>query len=228
MIIYETIRDVNKETVLRIANEVKRNFPDAWARAHRASNPAGSEFIRRVALALRAYGINAGVNGKRGNVNDLSQDPVTFPVASGGVRDGSGTYAQIAIIDLIGAAGSDNANITWIDVTQETIDKGDIGAFVLPEVSGTTPVPPPVTTPPPGGSTPPPAQPQPCQFKACACGVTSDDIDALFVAVGELSMLVRQMGEAVIGHVDDAKGRIERVSQELANKPTTPGCRLRF
>jgi hypothetical protein len=37
-----------------------------------------------------------------------------------------------------------------------------------------------------------------------------------------------QLHKTAVGHIDDAKARIERVSQELANKPTPAGCRLRF
>ena len=207
----------------QVVEALAHDFPDEFRDCHQPDLGARAwAFIRRVAYVLHTtVDQRFGLNGKRGNVRDPSMDAISF-------RNPASPAGGVEVYDVVGGAGGANPQPAWIDVTQATANAGTIGAFIQPEpVSGATPVKPTPTPTPTPVPTPTP-QPPPCQFKECACGVTSDDIDALFVAIGELQTLVRQMGETVIGHVDDAKGRIERVSQELANKPTTPGCRLRF
>lgn len=203
--------------VLSVARDIQRRFPDAWARAHRTSNPAGSEYIRRVAAELRARGWNAGVNGKRGNVNDLSMDPVTFPVTSRGVRDGSGRYAQIAIIDLIGSAGGDNANVSWIDVTEETRQKGDIGAFVLPDIDNGAP------SPQPGPPTPTPTP------------VPPPNTDALMALVRDLTAKVDalpgQVAAKVAEELAGVKGTVDETYRGIfteSDNPDTPSLLQRL
>jgi hypothetical protein len=103
-------------------------------------------------------------------------------------------------------------------VTQATLDAGTVGAYIAPQpVQGQKPEVPPV---------PPPPTPGPCP-----CG-SKDEIAGLFEAVANLIALVEQLARqqdhqhtALVRHIDDAKARIERVSQELANKPEA-ACRL--
>lgn len=137
--------------VLSVGEEVRAAYPSAWRAAHNAGEPAGSEYVRRWALALKARGITACVNGKRGS-DTLSQDVLVFPVTSGGNRDTSGQYAQIAIIDVIGGAGGSNPTLGWNDVSQFAAGKCIAPVLEAGESGGTsapTPVPVPAPPPPP-------------------------------------------------------------------------------
>lgn len=195
-------------------------YPQEFADCHRPERGDRAwAFIRRVAWVLHStVDIRFGLNGKRGNVDDPSMDAVSFrnPMIPGGVE----------VIDVVAGAGGPNASAAWQDVTEATLAAGTTGAYIAPEpVTGQKP---PVVTPPSGGNVTPPA----CQFKPCAC---EDDIAGLYEAVANLYVAQTQMASrmealvaTLVGHLDDVKLRVERVSQELANKPTVPGCRLRF
>lgn len=63
-----------------------------------------------------------GLNGKRGNRNDLSNDVVT--------RLNSNVPWGCSIVDIIGAADTDNPSVVWIDQTRRTAELGTVGLFV--------------------------------------------------------------------------------------------------
>lgn len=157
-----TYAEINalRPTVLTLLEDLKRARPDAWATAHRAPAPAGDLFARLAARAGQLAGIRVGVNGKRGNLGDFSQDCLAFPVVSGGAPDASGRFPGVVIIDFIAGAGGASPELAWIDQTGPTIAAGTRGGFVDPVVSeaelgsGT------VTPPPPQ----PPPTPRPCQY----------------------------------------------------------------
>lgn len=89
-----------------------------------------------------------------------------------------------------------------------------------------SPAPPPPSEPaPPVGvhPTPPPS--------SCECNVTKEDIAGVYEVVLKLASQVQaasgrneELVVEMVGHMDDIKLRIERVSQELANKNV--GCRV--
>ncbi len=143
----------------------------ATAHAQTAYAPDRSDVVRRVAAAcpgliyddhrftgavasvLYAEDARWGRNGKRGNPNDLSHDAIAYRT--------SASPLGVAIIDIIGAAGSASASPAWIDQTDETIRVGTTGVWVQPSgvlpacLTGTTPAP----VPDPG--TPPTPVPDP-------------------------------------------------------------------
>lgn len=130
---------------LHIVERLSREFPTEFRNAHRkdASGhyvPEAHDFIRRLAWTIRQTDPSCGLNAKRGDPNDQSMDALAFkggPAAAGGIW----------IVDVISAAGTDDAEPAWTDVTQQTIDKGDIGGWIEPQpVGGSTPTP----TPTPG------------------------------------------------------------------------------
>jgi hypothetical protein len=202
-----------KPIVAALAAEYPQEFDDC----HRPERGDRAwAFIRRVAWVLHStVDIRFGLNGKRGNVNDPSMDAVSFrnPSIPGGVE----------VIDVVAGAGGPNASAAWQDVTQATLNAGTTGAYIAPEpVTGQKP---PVVTPPVGETPTPPA----CQFQPCTC---EDDIAGLYEAVANLhvaqvqqSARVEALHVALVAHLDDIKTRIERVSQELANKPVGK-CKL--
>jgi hypothetical protein len=84
-------------------------------------------FMFRVLQALRAIDSRWGLNWKRGNRGDLSQDIVTYNYGSGPDEDTTNVY----IFDIIGGHCGNRAYPTWIDQTQATRNAGTIGRWTL-------------------------------------------------------------------------------------------------
>ena len=131
------------DVVERIAQDYPQDFDEAH---HFELGDRAWIFIRRLAYALHQTDRRWGMNGRRGNPNDLSADATPYrggPDASGGVF----------LIDVIAGAGGRDPQPAWFDVTQATIDAGTIGIWVQPEpVDGSPPAPTPAPTPdPPDG-----------------------------------------------------------------------------
>jgi len=141
---YAPIYESSGPTVLAIAEEVKRKYPGDWTNAHN-HQASGAVYIRRVAWAVHVASpqLSVGLNGKRGNVHDLSQDVLCFPNASG-AGDATGRWGGLEIRDIIASAGTPAARLVWGDVTQATVDQGTKGAWIAPE-----PVDEPTAEPPP-------------------------------------------------------------------------------
>lgn len=140
---------VNKKNeILAIAQAVKDKYPDAFKLAGKrnADNsevPGNDEYILRTAFEVNKVYVDAGNNGKRGNIHDISRDVLCFPNPAG-ARDASGRYLGLEIIDIINGAGGDNPSLGWNDVTQITMDSGNPGAWVQPkEYGGSVPPQPP-------------------------------------------------------------------------------------
>jgi len=89
----------------------KNRYPAEWALAHKDYPQDGSRTTRAQAeryIRLLAYDLNRedprfGLNGKRGNTNDLSQDALCFQHNDG----------FESVIDVIGGAGGDHPAPTW-------------------------------------------------------------------------------------------------------------------
>lgn len=201
-----------KHIVEALAHEYPQEFNDC----HRPERGERAwAFIRRVAWVLHTtVDVRFGLNGKRGNVNDPSMDAVSF-------RNPSSGAGGVEIYDVVGGAGGPSPSAAWIDVTQATIDHGTTGAYIQPEpVHADTRLPPITPAPPEEPKLPPPARN--CKFVACDC---KSDIAGLYEAVTNLIVKIESLADrneqlhaTAVGHIDDAKQRIERVSQELANK----------
>lgn len=118
-----------RDRILGIANQVKDANPDAW-NALKIHGTPDRRYINLVSAALIAAGIPGGVNQKRGHQGD-SIDALALPNASG-AKDAMGVYPGVEIIDIVGGAegGPDSTpRLTWGDVTQVTIDKGEVGGW---------------------------------------------------------------------------------------------------
>jgi hypothetical protein len=200
--------------MIGVVRQVNEHYPGLITRDPHA-------FTNAVAYTLWLTDNAWGHNVKRGS-QGLSEDAIckvddASPLKA---RNGRGIY----IIDIIGSAGSPNASPAWIDQTQATLNKGETGAWSQPKQPGG----PLIDLPAPGVD----PTPNPPAVVTCPC---ESDIAGVYEALSKVIMLVQsladrneQLHKTTVGHVDDAKGRIERVSQELANKPTPAGCRLRF
>jgi hypothetical protein len=115
------------ETVARLARE----HPQEWRDAH-TSSPNTEAFIRRLAFTLNQMDPNVGLNGKRGNPNDISDDVIAIYTAEGSVVDRSGL--RMEIIDVIAGAGGPNPQPSWAAVGGPSP-----GAWVKPQPVGTIP-----------------------------------------------------------------------------------------
>jgi hypothetical protein len=84
-------------------------------------------FLFRVVQALRQRDSRWGLNWKRGNRGDMSQDVVTYHFGAGPDEDSIDVY----IIDMIGGHCGDSPSWNWEDVTEVTAERGAIGRWTL-------------------------------------------------------------------------------------------------
>lgn len=135
-----------------IVEQLSREFPEEWRKAHNPSGggPETEAFIRRLAWVLHTtVSPNFGLNGKRGNYNDLSDDVVNW-IGEGPGHDPA-TGQRVTVIDVIGGAGGPDPRPMWMPFS----DLPGPGGWVKPEpVGGSssggsgTPLPAPPSTPP--------------------------------------------------------------------------------
>jgi len=161
---YESQWDDRRNVIEGVLEDIKNEYPSDWQAAHnpqRGDKQQREAYCQRVCARLRELGIPAGMNGKRGNPHDLSEDIIALPGKSGSAPDTSGRFPGVEIRDVIASAGPDSAGNQggrpyFGDVTQATLDKREAGCYVHPTPQGGSR---PGTTPPPPG--PPPPQPPP-------------------------------------------------------------------
>jgi hypothetical protein len=123
---------------IAIINEVKAKYPAEWRNAHRDypqrtadAKERATRFMRLLVATLNKTDSNYGLNGKRGNGTDLSQDAISYKSQDAIARKAGGVY----IIDVINGAGGTNPQPAWTDVTQATVDAGTIGKWVFQDSS---------------------------------------------------------------------------------------------
>lgn len=89
-----------------VVRRLKAEYPAEWSAAHRGG-PRTEDFVRRLAWELHKIDPRWGLNGKRGNPNDLSDDCVNYDgEASGGDYDPTRGNAPVTVVDFIAAAPS--------------------------------------------------------------------------------------------------------------------------
>lgn len=84
-------------------------------------------WLFRLVQALRQYDTRWGLNWKRGNVGDMSQDVVNYNFGSEADEGTTNVY----IIDVIGGHCGGNPEASWIDQTDVTRRNGTIGRWTL-------------------------------------------------------------------------------------------------
>ena len=100
---------------LHVVEQVKLAHPQAWKDAH-TGNVATEDFVRLLAAELYAHDVRFGLNGKRGDPKDISDDAINY-VGEGPDYDPTFYNAPVTVIDVIGAAGSPQAVPQWIVVS---------------------------------------------------------------------------------------------------------------
>ena len=101
--------------------------PEAFKNAH-SGNEHTEDFVRIVAAHLNGLDPNVGLNGKRGNKDDISDDAINILDD----EDGPGTTPageRCWVVDFIYSAGAPNAAITWNPIPDA---EGSSGAWVQP------------------------------------------------------------------------------------------------
>jgi hypothetical protein len=76
--------------------------------------------------ALQSIDLRWGYNAKRGNMNDPSLDVVSYHWGAGPSEGSSNVY----IIDIMGGHCGGNPSVFWGDVTQVTLDSGNVGRYI--------------------------------------------------------------------------------------------------
>jgi hypothetical protein len=131
----------------------RQKYPEAWRNAH-TGNAQTEDFVRLLARDVRAkHGPRWGLNGKRGNPNDLSDDILAIDVVNGGAME---------IIDIIAGAGGPSPSPVWNVGPGGPGDRGTfVGTFTVPD-GGSVPGPSPVKPcPDPSAHVPKPPKPYP-------------------------------------------------------------------
>lgn len=101
--------------------------PDLLA-ASCASDGGNNEFLFELVRRLRATDVRWGLNWKRGNVGDMSQDVVDYYFAPGDPVESS---TDVYIVDVIGGHCGPTPSPAFTDVTEATRMGGTIGRWTL-------------------------------------------------------------------------------------------------
>lgn len=114
-------------------------YADAFKHCHVEGDPRRHEFIKLLAKDLNAKDAQIGLNGKRGNPNDLSMDALNY------IGEGAGSTPNgvaCSVIDCVSGAGGANPQPVW-NVFTTPVEAS--GAWVDPDgVSVAPPAPVPV------------------------------------------------------------------------------------
>ena len=185
--------------MVAVVANVAARYPQAWQRAH-TDHPQTEDFIRLLAWELHSkHDARWGLNGKRGNPADLSDDVVAWR------GDGTAVDAvqggPMEIIDVIAGAGGPNPQPAWIVAPG---GPGDRGAWVQPAPPD---VPPTVTPQPPASA---------CRYDAGALAKLTQDVN-------ELRNKIAHLAEAVDAiHRLDARLNEEWAARVWAGADVTP------
>jgi hypothetical protein len=128
-----------------LVEEAAATWPEDWKNAH---TDLGSErsraFIRKLAAFIHTIDPRVGLNGKRGDPHNISDDALAVFDPNGDVIDRAGR--RMFVVDVIAGAGGPDPRPAW----QSVGSGGHPGAWVQPEtVSVPTPQPTPQPTPTP-------------------------------------------------------------------------------
>lgn len=109
-----------------VVQEVANEHPD-WLAGSCVEDGGNNDFLFEVVRRLRLLDDRWGLNWKRGNVGDLSQDVVDYHYGEGVSEESTEVY----IIDMIVGHCGDSPQAGWLDVTQATLDANTIGRWTL-------------------------------------------------------------------------------------------------
>lgn len=115
-----------------VVEDAARRYPRQFDDCHRPERGARAWVFGHIVASILHYQYDSrfGLNGKRGNPNDLSMDAVSR-------KEPQSPAGGVAIFDLVAHAGETDPRKpqpapAWMDQTQATIDGGTIGVWVQP------------------------------------------------------------------------------------------------
>lgn len=115
----------NMSSMVRQLASERPDLVDQSCREHGGNNRFLFELVRR----LRQVDNRWGLNWKRGNFGDMSQDIVTYNASN--LSDEGTRSPAIYIVDVIGGHCGPRPGPNWEDVTQLTAERGAIGIWTL-------------------------------------------------------------------------------------------------
>lgn len=249
---YDELGDL-KAQILAICERVAADNPTAWREAHNGRwDDDSARYNDLCVQALRAAGIAAGRNGKRGGTS-MSDDVLAFGLQAGqgGAADYSGRFPEMAIIDYIIGAGDPDLrkrSVGWIDQSKEApgrymdpqgLPRVDGGGEPVPTPTPPTPSPQPPPTPPSTDLSAVKAQLASLldQQQILVQGQAAQDaaLTSIKAALDNVSVFVDHMvndGPAgdqsrAPNHITDIKERLDAIAAQVAAKGDGR-CRLRF
>jgi hypothetical protein len=107
----------------------KARYPEAWSHAHVTDDPKRWDFIKLLAFDLNKKDPKVGLNGKRGNPNDLSMDALNYLCDNADSDGRTPEGLPCAVVDCIASAGIPSASPIWNPFI--TLVEGS-GAWVKP------------------------------------------------------------------------------------------------
>jgi hypothetical protein len=194
-----------------IVEQLAAQYPQEWWKAHRPSGggPETEAFIRRLAWVLHStVDPRFGLNGKRGDPADISDDVVCFNgVSVLGDFDPTRGNAPVTVLDVIGGAGGPNPTPQW-----GPVGPSPRAAWVRPEpVGGVSSG---------GGGTPLPAPPVPAPGPDLTRVLAR--LDALVAATSALRAqldAIEASSAAAASEALKAAGRASEIKTQLENLP---------
>lgn len=102
-----------------------KKYPEEWRNAH-TGNAHTEDFVRIVAFELNKKDKKVGLNGKRGNPEDISDDVINYK-GEGLGHDPTDGDKPVTVVDFIVGAGGPNPSVGW-----QVIDQAGPGAWVKP------------------------------------------------------------------------------------------------
>lgn len=142
--------------------ELKERYPALWSAAHR-KGPDTNAFARLLAWTLHQRDPNVGLNGKRGNAADLSDDCICYQDPDGKSLDVR-TGQRVAVIDFIASAPNHPSHPDGTPAWGEVWDPKNLptpATWVQPSPVTATPGPTPTPAPGPTPTPTPPPTPAP-------------------------------------------------------------------
>jgi hypothetical protein len=196
-----------------IVEQLAAQYPQEWWDAHRPSGggPKTEAFIRRLAWVLHStVDPRFGLNGKRGDPADISDDVVCFDgVSVLGDFDPTRGNAPVTVLDVIGGAGGPNPTPQW-----GPVGPSPRAAWVRPEpVGGVSSG---------GGGTPLPAPPVPVPGPDLARVLAR--LDALVAATSALRAqldAIEASSAAAASEALKAAARASEIKTQLENLPAS-------
>jgi hypothetical protein len=111
-----------------VNDEYNRNFNDWQNSCQGTQGERGWVWLDKLIDRLRTKDLRWGYNGKRGNVNDPSQDIVDYHFGAGDSNNSTNVY----IMDVMFGHCGGTPSPAWIDQTAITVNSGTVGRFIYP------------------------------------------------------------------------------------------------